>query len=627
MHFLAAGSLVSLAVVPLLVLLYFMKLRRPEVQVSASFLWQRALQQARANSFFERLRFNWLLLLQLLAMLAMCVALARPYLPTAQGLAPAAIFVLDGSASMQTREGGRTRFAMACDEIARRCQRGGADTRCMLIEATRRARVIAPLTADRVGFMRALSTLRPHDTGRDLQPALLLAQSIAHAHEAARIYVVTDAPPAETSQTAMAESDIDYVHVGATDVPDAAITAFDARLSSDGYEVFGRVQNFGTTPVAGYLDIYRGGALAAARQVDVPAGASRDYMVPLPRAGAPTLEGRLRPADALEVDNHAWAVLPAATPQRLLLVTRGNPFLENALTLLPSTRVFKISPERYDAATPADVTVWDRLAPATPLHGHHLLLAPPQDTALLTVGLPQKGPWTIDEDARHPLFRYVDLSMVEVARRTPLDVPSWGQVVARADNAQIHNAPLMVVLERPEYKALVIGFDLLDSDFPLAVGFPIFLSNAAAWLGGEGVTQPPSAVSSEEAIGLAFLGRTGPLRVTAPDGHVFEQTVNSLSASFDEADQCGFYDFAMGDRHWKVAVNLPPPAVERTPPGVVGPSGASPQDTAAGSTAAAGSRPAPTPAAPPGVNEYAWVLLALAFMFLAGEWYAYHRGV
>src|SRR5581483_9556412 len=97
------------------------------------------------------------------------------------------------SASMQTTEHGRTRFAQACDEIARRCGRASTDTRLMLIEATRRARVVTPLSADRVAFLRQLSALRAHDTGRNLQPALLLAQSVAHAHEGARIYVVTDA--------------------------------------------------------------------------------------------------------------------------------------------------------------------------------------------------------------------------------------------------------------------------------------------------------------------------------------------------------------------------------------------------------------------------------------------------
>ena len=74
MSFLEAANLAWAALIPVLVLFYFMKLRRREVQVTAAFLWQRAAQQARVDSFFARLKLNLLLLLQLLALAALMLA-------------------------------------------------------------------------------------------------------------------------------------------------------------------------------------------------------------------------------------------------------------------------------------------------------------------------------------------------------------------------------------------------------------------------------------------------------------------------------------------------------------------------------------------------------------------------
>ena len=66
--------------VPLLVLLYFLKLKRTEQVVSSTLLWQRAIQDLQVNAPFQRLRRNILLLLQLLALIAALLTLAGPIL-------------------------------------------------------------------------------------------------------------------------------------------------------------------------------------------------------------------------------------------------------------------------------------------------------------------------------------------------------------------------------------------------------------------------------------------------------------------------------------------------------------------------------------------------------------------
>ena len=69
MTFLApsAGLLAAAFVVPLLLSLYFLKLRRRPVRVSSTMLWRRAVHDLQVNAPFRMIKPSWLLLLQLLA--------------------------------------------------------------------------------------------------------------------------------------------------------------------------------------------------------------------------------------------------------------------------------------------------------------------------------------------------------------------------------------------------------------------------------------------------------------------------------------------------------------------------------------------------------------------------------
>src|SRR5580698_8835904 len=101
-HFLNIGpALISAAVViPLLITLYFLKLRRKEFVVPSTILWKKAVQELQVNAPFQRLRKNLLLLLQLLLLLALLLALARPVMNYTPGAGPRTIILIDHSASM-----------------------------------------------------------------------------------------------------------------------------------------------------------------------------------------------------------------------------------------------------------------------------------------------------------------------------------------------------------------------------------------------------------------------------------------------------------------------------------------------------------------------------------------------
>src|SRR5690606_33159826 len=88
------------AVVPALLVLYFLKLRRRELAVSSTLLWKKAIQDLQVNAPFQKLRRNLLLFLQMLLLLLLCLALARPVVNRTPGAGKITVILIDRSASM-----------------------------------------------------------------------------------------------------------------------------------------------------------------------------------------------------------------------------------------------------------------------------------------------------------------------------------------------------------------------------------------------------------------------------------------------------------------------------------------------------------------------------------------------
>ena len=106
-----AFALAALAI-PIL-LLYMLKLRRRQTQVSSTLLWEQLLRDRQANAPWQKLKRNLLLFLQLLILAALVFALARPALQTKVVASGSVIVLLDASASMNATDVTPSRFEEA----------------------------------------------------------------------------------------------------------------------------------------------------------------------------------------------------------------------------------------------------------------------------------------------------------------------------------------------------------------------------------------------------------------------------------------------------------------------------------------------------------------------------------
>lgn len=462
--------LAALLAIPI-VLLYMLRLQQTRVRVPSLLLWEAVLADRHANRPWQRLRRNWLLILQLLALFALVAALARPALPAPLTVRGRLIVLLDASASMQAREGETTRFALAQRELRRLGDSFTADARIALILVDAQPRLVLR-DGDAQAFRRAVEQLTPGSGPADWASAAALAVGLATAPDTLTL-IVTDA--AFDAPLPALPGEVRLLSVG-NETPNVGIVAFALRRSGAGEQAFIRVRNAGPA-AARTLTLYVDGAPWEQRPLTLPAeGEASITFDALP--AFTWLEARLSPEDALTLDDRAWVAAQPAQGGTVLLVTPDNPFLLRALRLLPGGLRVEVA-STLEAAQGGDYGLLVADGPVTgALPAVNLwAIAPAPGTPCGEPGAPYTVTTTIRGQWTHPLLTNVDWRDVYVARATAYTPPPEATVLIETGDG-----PLLWTVERGGQRVACLGFALRDSDLPLQVAFPILTANLVGWL-------------------------------------------------------------------------------------------------------------------------------------------------
>ncbi|MBI3745919.1 MAG: BatA domain-containing protein, partial [Chloroflexi bacterium] len=470
---------------------YLLKLRRDEAVVPSTLLWQRLVADVEANAPWQRLRRSLLLLLQLLLVLLLAALAARPFLQRPAGLARDLVLVIDTSASMAATDVVPDRLTAAkraAIDALRDLPSGGVVS---VVAAGRTARVVANATTDLERVRAAVEDLSVQAASGDLGDALSLADALAARSGDAEILVATDAALA-VAPTSRLEHRVRVLPVG-RGRRNQAIVALAVRPAASGVtrSVFVSVANLDIQPAQRRLQVYGDGVLLEARDLTLDPQTRADATVDDIPAAVQVVEVRLdrtgSAADDLALDDRAWAVVPPQAPRNVLLVSDGDPYLENALLFMPSVNVFEVKPADFPTkALRSDGTSWDLIAfegvtPSDALpSGAVLAIAPKASSPLGEVAGSLKDPPLGSLDPAEPILRYVDLSTTHVGTAVKMILPAWARAIIPGPGG----APLLYAGDLGGRRAAVLAFEPRTSDLPLQVAFPILISNLAGELMG-----------------------------------------------------------------------------------------------------------------------------------------------
>lgn len=521
MSFLAPLALsLGLLAVPI-ILLYMLRLRRREAEVSSTYLWQLLLQDKEANAPWQRLRRNLLLLLQLIILALLVLALMRPFIEQPTVTTGQTVLLLDASASMNATDVEPSRWAAAQQEALNIINTLGPTDTVTVIRVADVPEVLASATNDRGLLRGAIQNAEPSLAAADWIAALTVAAGGAVGTEDFNVVLISDGglppdlPPVPGS--------FRYVPVGVSG-ENVAITALAARARAGEIpQVFAEVSNFGAQEAEVILSLTVDGELAhAMRRTIPPLTAYEEYFTNLDTAFT-TLSANVMPSsdstvpDHLVTDDSAWTVYNPPGAGRVLLMTPGNIYLRQALTSLPGIEAFQgdIS-DGLPTGQDFDLYVLDGWLPEDGIlpPGDVLIIDPPETptTRFFTVlgrTLATDRPRVIPGD---PRTQYVNFDNVNILDFSVVTDAPWAETLVSAEGG-----PLLLAGEVDGRQVAILTFDLHRSDLPLQIAWPVLLANLMQWYTpARTVEQTDLLVGETLALSPPFEADT--VRVTRPDG-------------------------------------------------------------------------------------------------------------
>lgn len=605
---------------PVVVTFYLLKRKRVVKLVPSTLLWQKFLAETQASAPFQRLRHNWLLLLQLLVLLLVVLALARPYFSGRTSEAALQVVILDASASMQARDGDPTRFDTARAGALKlvdglRTGFGPKSEQMLVMVAGANAEVKQSASSEKSALRRAIESARPTDSPTRLAEALRVAGTLTRDRPDAEIHLFSDGAGVDLTEFENKDLRLVFHRVG-RETNNLGIVTLDVKANPENpaqRALFTSVANFSGAPVEARVELRFNDQLIEGKSVVF----SPTNTTPVVFLASQDRDGvfsvKLDRDDLLAADNEARVVSRLPVPVRVLLVSRGNRFLEKALASAgPSVELstatdYTPSTDRFDVVVVDDITptVW----PTANVLAFHVADTNWFPGPLGTVETPPIVDWR----NTHPLLRFVNFDNVLIAEAVSVKTPTWA--LALVDSPE---APLVVAGELGRQRVVWVAFDALQSTWPLRISFPIFVANAVDWLNPATAAAAQLSVHAGEAFRLPLMGEgtsptNGVARVVLPGGA--ERTLpiepGTRELVFGDTARQGVYRLQTGTNEVVFAVNLLDAAESRI----------APRDELS-----VGRRGEVVSTTLKRANLEYWRWFALAgFAVMMGEWWWFHR--
>lgn len=553
MSFLAPLAFAFAATIPVVIVFYLLKRKRVVKLVSSTLLWQKFLTDAQASAPFQKLRKNWLLYLQILLLALAVLALTRPFFKTAAKPAELRVIVLDGSASMQATDVSPTRFEQARAEALKWVDSLKPTDQMVVVLAGATAEVRQSATSEKAALRRALQNCATSDSPTRLVPALKTAESLVRDHPRAEIHLFSDGAVPELTEFENKALPVIYHKIGARS-ENLGITALDARANPEDATqraIYASVANFSSNAISAELELSLDGRVLETRPLSVPGRETSPQVFRASQAKDGVFTVRLNSKDDLAADNEASIVSLLPKPVKIVLVTRGNRLLEKALRAVPNVEL-TVANDFADANTVNDFVVLDNVTPTIWPKGNVLAFRTINTNWVESVSAVE-APVIVDWKSTHPLLRYASFDNVQIAQSLTARAPTWAISILEAPQA-----PLILAGELGRQRIVWVGFDPLESNWPLRVSFPIFVANAVDWLNPANAKTSQLLIKAGDPFRLALTEPVKSAEVKLPNGKTdtlnIDPTANEIV--FADTSKEGIYQLHAGTNNVTFTANL-----------------------------------------------------------------------
>ncbi len=560
MEFLHPKFLWLLLALLLPVLLYLLRRRAKQVDVSTLIFFKTLAKEHQESAWLRKLK-KWLsFALTVAVLIASIFALAR-LVPRAgaDGDYRTYIMLVDRSASMgidAQGAGSGDLLARAKSLLKERLQSIPEEAGVALVAYDTRAEVVQPRTLIRRDLLAQLDQLQVRPIAGDRQDAMDTAERLAGLETPALILHASDQVQSGEEVALPDGVTLETVDLSLAEVSNVGITAFQVRptpLERDTYDVYAQVAlNSGAAAaVPVHLEWYVGGVPSQVRDFELEPGEKETFEFRVRGAGGQVLRMNLSAeGDHFPLDDTVIAPLPE--PRPVVAVWIRDPSSQDAYTGLAlraiqesgTLELLAGAPDSWPLEHPVDAVIFDGWLPEQwPEDVPVVVINPPNTDAPIRsqrLSLPVPYDAVRVGNGNHPVLFRVSSSRVAISQTALLEPAGSFEPLWFAGKE-----PVLLAGEVKGQRIVVMAFSPQQSErLPLTASFPLLLGNSLLW-----ASEPSDAVQSrvrDFATGELVPVSGDTITWTRWDGTQLRRITSPLEAQTIELTQPGIWQTSDG---------------------------------------------------------------------------------
>lgn len=539
----AFGFLIT---IPLIILMYILKQKFQEREVSSIFLWEQVLKDIEVNTPWQKLKKNLLLFMQLAAAFLIVFALTDPFVMLRGKSFESVILVLDNTGSMNAVYDDNSRLEEAkkrAEKLVRSLSQG---SKVSIITSAKEQKVEISASSDKNAVISKIKNIKPSNTAGNMEDSLSFVKSMAKQYENYRAVFYTDSP----LNIKGINGQVDNVSSYGVNV---SLDYMSHSKDKDGIKAIVRINNRSNNSQTRDISLYGGDKLLNIKTVELkPMEVKTVYFEKIPE-NSTYLWAEINEKDALAEDNVVYDIVKQSKNQRVLLVSEKNVFIEKILSAINGIELYKTNTD--DKLTEKyDLYIYDGITPKElPKEGALLFINPQSNNPIVKIKGDIEG--AQGEFAKHSVTKLLDKGSFTVAEMKSMELPYWGSELLK-----VNGKTAAFVGEDKGRNIAVIGFDLHKSDFPLNHEFPIFMHNLVSYM-VNGDFERKTAYYCGDSVDINPRAETTELKIQLPNGNSDKVEIKYPLMPFENTLQTGVYKVTekVGDKEQigLFAVNFP----------------------------------------------------------------------
>ena len=191
MSFLYPYAFLILLAIPVLIIIYLLKNKYKESTTPSTYLWELSKKFLKKRSPLHTFEHLIALILQIATISALAICLAHPIITT-PNKTDNVLFILDGSASMNMKDGEETSFDKAKKEINKIAEESKNGSAFSLVYSGKETRVVFQNVTNKNQLSLYVDSLKAENLKNDLGDSLSKAQEVIESNNINLCYLLTD---------------------------------------------------------------------------------------------------------------------------------------------------------------------------------------------------------------------------------------------------------------------------------------------------------------------------------------------------------------------------------------------------------------------------------------------------